>query len=128
MHHPKDRITHTTVFVTPVVVHWLERGQMMNDHSDIERRNQQPSLHGLLCSIRRKRYVVCTIPHTTAFVTPVKEHWLEREIFQWIHHCGTFYFIELFLVPVSAPRLVCKKGRGMCYPVCGMMHIKNTCC
>ena len=20
----------------------------------------------------------------------------------------------------------CNKGRGMCYPVCGMMHIKNT--
>ena len=27
--------------------------------------------------------------------------------------------IELFLVPASAPRL------GMCYPVCGMMHIKE---
>ena len=25
MHHPTDRITHTTVFVTPVVEHWLER-------------------------------------------------------------------------------------------------------
>ena len=25
---------------------------------------------------------------------------------------------ELFLVPASA-------GRGMCYPVCGMMHIKT---
>ena len=25
MHHPTDRITHTTAFVTPVVVHWLER-------------------------------------------------------------------------------------------------------
>ena len=24
MHHPTDRITHTTVFVTPVVEHWLE--------------------------------------------------------------------------------------------------------
>ena len=22
----------------------------------------------------------------------------------------------------------CNKGRGMCYPVCGMMHIKNPCC
>ena len=28
--------------------------------------------------------------------------------------------IELFLVPASA-----NKGRGMCYPVCGMMHIKE---
>ena len=26
------------------------------------------------------------IAHTTAFVTPVVEHWLEREIAQWVHH------------------------------------------
>ena len=26
MHHPTDRITHTTAFVAPVVEHWLERG------------------------------------------------------------------------------------------------------
>ena len=26
MHHPTDRITHTTAFVTLVVEHWLERG------------------------------------------------------------------------------------------------------
>ena len=25
MHHPTDRIAHTTAFVTPVVQHWLER-------------------------------------------------------------------------------------------------------
>ena len=25
MHHPTDRIIHTTAFVTPVVEHWLER-------------------------------------------------------------------------------------------------------
>ena len=31
---------------------------------------------------------------------------------------------ELFLVPSSAPRLV-NKGCGMCYPVCGMVHIKE---
>ena len=22
----------------------------------------------------------------------------------------------------------CNKGRGMCYPVCGMVHKKNPCC
>ena len=32
--------------------------------------------------------------------------------------------IELFLVPASAPGLV-YKGRGMCYPVCGMVLIKD---
>ena len=26
------------------------------------------------------------ITHTTAFGTPVVEHWLEREIAQWVHH------------------------------------------
>ena len=31
---------------------------------------------------------------------------------------------ELFLVPASAPRLV-KQSRGICYPVCGMVHIKE---
>ena len=25
MHHPTDRIVHTTAFITPVVEHWLER-------------------------------------------------------------------------------------------------------
>ena len=25
MHHPTDRIAHTTAFITPVVEHWLER-------------------------------------------------------------------------------------------------------
>ena len=25
MHHPSDRITHTTAFVTPVVEHWLDQ-------------------------------------------------------------------------------------------------------
>ena len=29
------------------------------------------------------------IIHTTAFVTPVVEHWLEREIAQWVHHKGS---------------------------------------
>ena len=31
--------------------------------------------------------------------------------------------IELFLVPASAPRLVTKAV--VCYPVCGMVHIKE---
>ena len=31
---------------------------------------------------------------------------------------------ELFLVPVNVPDW-CNKGRGICYPVCWMMHIKE---
>ena len=29
------------------------------------------------------------IAHTTAFVTPVMEHWLECEIAQWAHYEGS---------------------------------------
>ena len=29
------------------------------------------------------------IAHTTAFVTPILDHWLEREIAQWVHHEGS---------------------------------------
>ena len=29
------------------------------------------------------------ITHTTAFVTPVVDHWLEQEIAQWVHHEGS---------------------------------------
>ena len=29
------------------------------------------------------------IAHTIAFVTPVVEHWLEREIAQWVPHEGS---------------------------------------
>ena len=59
---------------------------MVKDHSDSENGNPlQP--HRLLLSINSKGSFICTIPdritHTTAFVTPVVEHWLEREISQW---------------------------------------------
>ena len=53
------------------------------------------------------------IAHTTAFVTPVVEHWLEQEIAQWVHpiivnkmNCYYYYqyyymfflFVSLFVV------------------------------
>ena len=61
---------------------------MVKDHSDSEKGNQLPP-HGLLFPISSKGSFICTIPeriaHTMAFVTPVVEHWLEREIAQWVH-------------------------------------------
>ena len=44
MHHPTDRIAHTTAFVTPVVKHWLEReiAQWVNPMKD---RSDDPSHH-----------------------------------------------------------------------------------
>ena len=62
---------------------------MVKDHSDSERGNPLPP-HGLLFPISSKgsfymHHPTDRIIHTTAFVTPVMEHWLEREIAQWVH-------------------------------------------
>ena len=63
---------------------------MVNDHSDNERGNPLPPLFPISC----KGSFICITPtdritHTTAFVTPVVEHWLEREIVQWVHREGS---------------------------------------
>ena len=49
MHHPTDRITHTTAFVTPVVDHWLEQEiaqwvHFMMDRSDDQQRHERTLL------------------------------------------------------------------------------------
>ena len=61
---------------------------MVKDHSDSEKGNLLPP-HRLLLSINSKGSFICTIPQTGYHipwpVTPVVEHWLEREIAQWVH-------------------------------------------
>ena len=62
---------------------------MVKDHLDSERGNPLPS-HGLLFPISSKFFFYMHHPtdritHITAFVTPVVEHWMEREIAQWVH-------------------------------------------
>ena len=62
---------------------------MVKDHSDSERGNPLPP-HRLLFPISSKGFFYMHHPtdriiHTTVFVTPVVEHWLEREIAQWVH-------------------------------------------
>ena len=61
-------------------------GYMASDQSDSERGNLLPP-HGLLFLISSKGSFICT--HNSSFVTPVVEHWLEREIAQWVHHEGS---------------------------------------
>ena len=61
---------------------------MVKDHSDSEKGNPLPP-HRILFPISSKFFYMHhptdRIAHTTAFVTPVVEHWLEREIAQWVH-------------------------------------------
>ena len=66
--------THSTHFIYGYMA-----SDMIKDHSDSERGNPLPP-HKLLFPINSKGSFICTIPdriaHTTAFVTPVVEHWL----------------------------------------------------
>ena len=61
---------------------------MVKDYSDNKRGYLLPP-HGLLFLINSKVFYMHhptdRIAHTTAFVKPVVEHWLEREIAQWVH-------------------------------------------
>ena len=64
-------------------------GHVVKDHSDSERGNPLPP-HRLLFPIYSKGFFYMHHPtdriaHTTTFDTPVVEHWLKREIAQWVH-------------------------------------------
>ena len=72
---------------------------MVKDHSDSEKGNPLPP-HRLLLSINSKvvfymHHRTYRITHTTAFVTPVVEHWLEREIAQWVHPMKSTFEVQI---------------------------------
>ena len=46
MHHPTDRIAHTTVFLKPVLEHWLEREIAQWVHPMKDRTMSERSYHG----------------------------------------------------------------------------------
>ena len=123
---------------------------MVKDHSDSKRGNPLPP-HGLLFPINSKGSLYAPshrqdstyhglcytsrgslagtsndeyVHHPTDRLTHTMVRWFVESIL----HGGP---LELFLIPASAPRRcnkgVCypNKGCGMCYPVCGMVPIKQ---
>ena len=67
MHHPTDRITHTTTFVTPVVEHWLEREiaqwvHPMKDRSDDPTHHGRTLLPRSYISLLRAKQCGCQFP------------------------------------------------------------------
>ena len=60
-HHPTDRITHTTAFVTPVVEHWLERkiAQWVHPMKD---RSDDPSHHERIQHSNARQHVAGISP------------------------------------------------------------------
>ena len=127
MHHPTDRIIHTTAFVTPVEEHWLYGiRHMVKDHSDSERGNPLPP-HRLFFPISSKGSFICyTSRGALAGMNPCRIWRLDailkgrKEMFRFNNAPNTFFIImwssdqsltrdghnELFLVPASAPQLV----------------------
>ena len=145
-----DRIAHTTAFVTPVVDHWLEReiAQWVDTHTHTppwrivpttHRTMSERSYHGatsrssivdLLAlpssswterTIERKR----TYQHSSFEAGRSSEverslmvRWVVESILHGVDPLSYFSFQPLF-------HDWCNKGRGMCYSVCGMVHIKE---
>ena len=62
MHHPTFRITHTTLFVTPVVEHWLEReiAQSVHHEGSIERPIASISGYRVSQNSRAYHLTICT--------------------------------------------------------------------
>ena len=62
-------------------------GDMVKDHSDSEREETRCRHmgHSFQLAARVLLYATDRTTHTTAFVMPVVEHWLEQEIAQWVH-------------------------------------------
>ena len=70
MHHPTDRITHTTAFVTPVMEHWLDREISHRRERDVAQRY----------SIRSWYWVVGSILHG---VDPLSYFSLQPVLHDW---------------------------------------------
>ena len=93
--------THSTHFILRL----YGVGHMVKDHSDRERERGNPlPPHRLLFPISIKGSFICIIPQTS--------------IIHWVDPLSYFSFQTVL-------HDWCNKGRGMCYPVCGMVHIKE---
>ena len=99
MHHPTDRITHTTAFVTPVVEHWLEReiAQWVHPMKD---RSDDPSHHER--TLLRERHRERDGARCSSVVRAFAHGAMGRRV-----NPSWGGPVELFLVPAAtAPQLV----------------------
>ena len=62
---------------------------MEKDHSATCSCDHMPTLFDWQQELFYMHHPTDRIEHTMAFVTPVVEHWLEREVAQWVHHEGS---------------------------------------
>ena len=85
---------------------------------------------GYLCKYRCMCMYVCTVPvrhtnasaHTLLYTSiSIKSVPLTRQVGSILHGVDSLSYFSF--QPVLHDW--CNKGRGMCYPVCGMVHIKE---
>ena len=116
MHHPTDRIAHTTAFVTPVVEHWLEREiaewvQPMKDRFNDQSHHERTLLPRSYISlpdywVSNKWYFV----HTAAFLRwvqlylcPIFYIYEHLDIFRFrksVHVYASSQWVQLYLCPI----------------------------
>ena len=101
MHHPTDRIAHTTAFCPPShherILYHKARSRSIYKEKLFKMKGA-----GRSSEVERSlmvRWVVGSILHR---VDPLSYFSFQPVLHDW-----------------------CNKGRGMCYPVCGMVHIKE---
>ena len=146
MHHPTDRIAHTTAFVTPVVEHWLEREIAQRVHS-MKDRSDDPSYHErtllprcIVESCGVTIHLMCFSMRLTIGREPLglfkkniymliysllKGAWTSAHGAMncwidpsWWTHWAISHPSQYFMTCIN-------KDHGMFYPVCGMVHIKE---
>ena len=92
MHHPTDRIAHTTAFVAPVMEHWLEREiaqwvHPMKDRSDDPSHHERTLLPrsciSLRFSVQRYMIIRCQCPRTWPTCASMLQHCCRRETGGW---------------------------------------------
>ena len=89
MHHPTDRITHTTAFVTPVVDHWLER-EIAHWVHPMKDRSEDPSHHERTL-LPRSYISLSTYTHTHIYIYNIHIYniynYVRTYIYTNIHRC-----------------------------------------
>ena len=78
MHHPADRLTHTTAFVTPMVDHWLEREIALNNKRQTAENSEQEYSFMRLRSRYCNRLIMKAEPaiDKSGIVTVANQHFL----------------------------------------------------
>ena len=146
MHHPTDRIAHTTAFVTPVVEHWLEREiaqwvHPMKDQSDNPSHHERTLLPRSYISLPQFQG---NVVHLGPTQNALQGGACQQQGCMPVHLTSVKFVLNITKMHVSIGGSIlhavnplsylsfqpvlhdwCNKGRGMCYPVCGMVHIKE---